>query len=214
MSSVARTKGAVTPTKSLEIDTRHVAKSSAITRIKPGREFASLSEARVIKESGRYWIGAQGREIEPREVKPVDGGASYLGRTFEGVPSIPGDFTANKDNTFTKINAYKDANWEDRVYVSEWAASNSGMHEILELSVGSFASVIRRLGLYAGRSSTSSARVVSVLGPETTGQIAPIPKEIVRAARREYLSQIERNPLIATDAFPAYLALLEAAERQ
>ncbi len=121
----------------LEIGQKYVTESGARSTMETGRDFASLSHARVITDSGWYWISASSIEAEPREVRPVNGSPTYKGRTFVGVPSIPGEFKDNKDGTFTKLNHPSDISWKDRVHVSEQAAAKAAKGEgLLLLGVG------------------------------------------------------------------------------
>ena len=84
-----------------------------------GRELATLSDAVSIKENNCYWICAYSRELEPRSVN----GSGYLGRTFEGIPVEEGHYLINSDNTFTKLKEKEEADWSQRLYVSNFAAS-------------------------------------------------------------------------------------------
>ena len=90
-----------------------------------GRELATLSDAVSIKENNCYWICAYSRELEPRSVN----GSGYLGRTFEGIPVEEGHYLINSDNTFTKLKEKEEADWSQRLYVSNFAASEAARGE-------------------------------------------------------------------------------------
>ncbi len=175
MSSRTRTKEVREHVPGLDKGSKYVVKSEAINMLtRTTREFASLSDARVITEPDYYWIAAKSKEVAPREVKPINGWESYEGRTFEGVPSIPGDFKDNKDGTFTQLRSHTDAAWEDRVYVSEQAAAKAAKGEgPLGLFVGRGAVFYyRRLDVYSGDWAGVVARVASVPQAQAGGEAA------------------------------------------
>lgn len=157
--------GLTVAVQGLEIGSNYVAKSEAVSKMAGEREFASLSDARVITESDFYWIGPKSKEVAPSEVQPIQGGRAYEARTFEGVPSIPGEFKDNGDRTFTQLLDFRDAEWTDRIRITMQAAYMAARDERpLELEVnGSPDHSLVRLVVHSGEWANNKARVASVL---------------------------------------------------
>lgn len=228
-------------TTTVEIDIGKDRVTKANATLSSDREYASLSQSGTLSHAyyHTYWIGVQSKEIAPRVPK----GQTYEGRTFEGVPSISGYFVDNKDKTFTKLQDRSHAVWQNRLFVSPSAAAKVAMKEApVRLFIGDEVFYDCRLIVSSGdRDGHNEAHITSVpknqdgrivnlpipvpkevvttsVPKNQDSRVAdvpiPIPKEIINAARQEYDSQIGNNATMAADAFPAYKALLEHAERQ
>ena len=189
----------------LRSGSRYVTKLEISDELGSGRELASLSHARTIRNGGWYWISPESEKIR-RSV-------------FKGMPTEKGYYKDNHDGTFTKVAHRTDVKWDDRLYVTQQAAANAAKGEgPLTLLVGNAdLKNSRMIALTSGKTGYIGYRALVASVPQAkAGEIAnAVPEQqLVKAARREFDEQVVKNRRVNPNEFAAMLALLEAAERR